>query len=83
MRESGYVGDDSEMTYVAVGAKERISTHETEVGVSPGLGRGRMRSGWNRGVEEGSSESEAPGLHCIGEDSEVSDPDKSLGHDMT
>jgi hypothetical protein len=38
VRERRDVGDDGEVTDVAVGAKERISAHETEVGVSPGLG---------------------------------------------
>jgi hypothetical protein len=59
VRESRDVGDDFEMADVAVGAKERISAHETEIGISPRLGRGWMRSGWNRGVEEGSDQSEA------------------------
>jgi hypothetical protein len=34
-------------------------------------------------VEEGSSESKATGLHSIGEESEMADPDESLRHDMT
>ena len=83
VRESGDVSDDGEMTDVTGGAEERILAHQAEIGVSPGLGSGRMWSGRDRSVEEGSCESETAGLHSVGKEAKVADPDESLGHDMT
>jgi len=83
VRESGDVSDDGEMTDVAGGAEQRISAHEAEIGVSPGLGRGCKRRGRDGGVEEGSCEGETAGLHSVGKETEVADPDESLRHDMT
>jgi len=68
---------------VAGGAEQRVFAHEAEIGVSPGLGRGRKRSSGDRGVEEGSCESETAGLHSVGKETKVADPDESLRHDMT
>jgi hypothetical protein len=70
------------MADVAGGAKQGIFADEAEIGISPGLGRARMRIGWEWGVEERACEGEAPELHSVGEDSEVSDPDESLGHNV-
>ena len=82
MGESGDFCDDGQMTDVAGGAKQGILADEAEIGISPGLGRARKRIGWDWSVEERACEGEAPGLHSVGEDSEVADPDESLGHDM-
>ncbi len=82
MRESRDFRDHSQMTDVAGGAKQGIFADEAEIGFSPGLVRARMRIGWDWGVEERACEGEALGLHSVGEDSEVADPDESLGHDM-
>ena len=80
--ESRDFRDDDEMADMAGGAEQRVFAHEAEIGVSPGLGRARLRVGWDRDGEERSREGETPRLHSVGEEPEVADADESLRDDM-
>ena len=80
MRGSGDFCDDDEMSDVAGGAQQRVFAHEAEVGISPGLGRVRLRMGRDLGGEELACEGEAPRLDPIGEESEMSDANESHRH---
>lgn len=82
MCESRDFCHNEEMTDEADRTEKRIFTDEAEIGISPGLFRGRAGASGGGCVEERSCESETTGLHSIGEDSQVTHADESFGHDM-